>query len=85
MIAFDFMLIPAAKEAGMKTPSEEQIERQNFDKAEYPHWHVYCMLQLGRRMPSAQSHFENAQIIAAIPDNQIRMVNFSDIENRGFV
>jgi hypothetical protein len=67
MIAFPEMLINPAKEAGMKVPENAD----KFDAKKFPHFQVFCIVQLGRRMPSPTSHWENAKIVASIPQEKI--------------
>jgi hypothetical protein len=80
MIAFHGMLVPAAKEAGIKVP----IDVENYNAAEYMHWHVYCTAQLGESHPYAGCHWENAKVIANIPDDEIEKVTVMDLIEKGF-
>lgn len=75
MIAFPGMLINPAKEAGMKVPENAD----NFDPKEFPHFKVFCNVQLGRRMPSPTSHWENAKIIASIPQEKIFTITIGEL------
>lgn len=79
MIAFPFMLFRPAEQAGMKTPTDEE-----YDPNEFPHFHVFCSMQLGAPMPNPSSHWENAKVIAAIPSDQIKTVTPKDILALGF-
>ncbi len=79
MIAFPGMLIAPAQKAGMKVPSNPD----NFKCEEFPHFQVFCNVQLGASMPSPDSHWENAKVIAEIPDNEIMIVHMSDLISRG--
>lgn len=79
MLAFADMLIGPAKEAGMKVPDDVH----NYDRSEYPHFLVYCEIQIGRPMPHTDSHWTNAKIIAAIPDDKIKTVNYEDVMELG--
>ncbi len=54
-------LIDAAKQAGMKVPADVT----NYDKAEFPHWHVFVAIQIGRPLANDDSHFKNAKTIAS--------------------
>jgi len=60
MLAFPEMIAPAAKEAGIKLPPD----LENFDSKAYPHWQVFCRMQLGQPMPHASAHWDNAKVIA---------------------
>jgi hypothetical protein len=80
MFAFPGMIAPAAKKAGMKTP----VDPDDFDGNEFPHFFVYCNLQLGRPMVFPGEHWENAKVVAAIPDDWIRSVTLEQMIERGF-
>lgn len=70
MLAFPEMIVEAAYEAGIEVPNNFH----DYDKDKYPHWFVFCQMQLGQPMPNPNSHWENAKVIAAIPDDQIKTV-----------
>ena len=78
MIAFPGMLLAAAEQAGMKCPPDPN----DFDAAEFPHFRVFCSIQLGS-YPG--EHWENAKVVAAVPDDQILTVTVAGLINRGFV
>ncbi|AKF13632.1 hypothetical protein PHIN3_369 [Sinorhizobium phage phiN3] len=80
MIAFVEMLVPMAKQAGMKVPPDPQ----NFDKNDYPHFFIYQYLQLGTAMPHTDSHWTNAVVIAKIPEERIKGITFPELEAAGF-
>jgi hypothetical protein len=76
MIVFPNMLVPAAKEAGMPVP-------ENTHDMEYPHFYVYCMLQLCRPV-SWGNHWKNAKIIAAVPKEKLMTMTEKDFNKLGF-
>ena len=80
MIVFPSLLAGPAEEAGINLP--EDLE--NYDVNNYLHWHVFSTLQLGRPMPSADAHWENAKVIAKIQGDKIRVVTERDVEKLGF-
>lgn len=80
MIAFPEMLIGPATQAGMKTPDDPE----NFDPEEYPHFQVFLNIQLGAPLPSPNSHWVNAEVIAAIPDLEIRKISLDELVELGF-
>lgn len=83
MLVFPELLASAAEEAGIKVPPENSLHENHWDYNEYPHFTVFCNAQLGHRMrPGAQ--WENARIIAAIPDNEIKEITFHQLEELGF-
>jgi hypothetical protein len=84
MLAFPGMLVDAAKQAGIKTPPNPD----DFSKVkdEYPHFYVFCELQLGHTLYNGMtSHWDNAKIIADIPDDKIRTITCGEIYNLGFI
>ena len=78
MMCFPAMLLSAAEQAGMKVPPDPD----NFSDHEYPHFRVFCNAQLGRAMTVGE-HWENAKIIAAIPEDKIMEVTFPDLLGLG--
>lgn len=80
MIAIPALLVNPAEEAGMKVPDDPE----DFDAEEFPHFHVFLLLQLGRRMPTPSAHWENAKIVAAVPDAKIKKMTAADFNALGF-
>lgn len=80
MLAFPGMLVDAASKAGMKVPPDPD----KFPKKEFPHFEVFCIMQLGKSMRTPGEHYENAKVIASISDDEIFKVTISDIVKRGF-
>jgi hypothetical protein len=78
MIVFPRMLLGAAEKAGMKTPPDAD----NFNAQEFPHFAVYCAMQLCRPIRWGE-HWENAVVIAAIPDDKIMLVTHDDLAQLG--
>ena len=75
MIAHPGLLLGPAKQAGMKVPED----LDDYEVSEYPHWHVYCFIQLGRPMPTPTAHWTNAEIIAKVSDADIQMATIDDL------
>ncbi len=75
MICFPDMLANCAKEAGMKVPADPD----EFEKEEYPHFFVFLAMQLGASLPYAAAHWDNAKIIAEIPEERLRELNGKQI------
>lgn len=80
MIGLPEMLVEPAKRAGMKVPSD----LENYDPDAFPHWHVFCAMQLGAPCPTAGIHWENAKVIANIPENKIRNITAAQVIKLGF-
>lgn len=74
------MLIPAAICAGISVPTN----LDSFASSDYPHWSVFCLMQLGQPMPSAHAHFDNAGVVASISHDDIFTVTAEDLIARGF-
>ena len=79
MLSLPEMIVGPAEQAGLKVPPDVNA----FDKNEYPHWNVFCAVQLGSPMPSPVAHWENAELIAKIPEDQIREVTFNQLLELG--
>jgi hypothetical protein len=84
MIAFAGMLLSAAEKAGMKVPGLDDIDESDLDKLKdrYPHFFCFCKLQLCRRMDWDEP-WENAQVIAKIPEDKIRTTTVDEFRQAG--
>lgn len=81
MFAFPSLLVKAAEDAGMKVPKDPD----NYNAATYPHFHVFCNAQIGKRMPYPGVHFDNARVVADIPDDAILHMTMEDLTLLGFL
>ncbi len=81
MIMVNAGLLPAAKAAGMKVPDDPE----DYDRQDYPHWHGFVSLQVGVAMRGAHVHWENAKVMAAVSDEEIKEITALQLEDRGFV
>lgn len=82
MIAIPSILAVAAKKAGIKVP--EDPDKFLEQKTEFPHFYVFCAIQLGTSMPYPGVHFDNAKVIAEIPDSQIHTITYTELQALGF-
>lgn len=80
MMAFPSMLINAAQQAGMKVPDLSASD--DYAKDDFPHFHVFCTAQLARRMQPGE-HWENAKVVAAVPESEVRMITLDQLIERG--
>tara|TARA_B100000700_G_scaffold88627_1_gene100025 strand:+ start:135368 stop:135613 length:246 start_codon:yes stop_codon:yes gene_type:complete len=80
MICSVQMLKAPAENAGVEVPGD--IE--NYHAAEYPHFFLYVQYQLCRPLPFPSSHWNNAHVIASIPDHMVFNVTLDDLIRRGF-
>lgn len=83
MLAFPGMLIDAAVSAGMAVPPEEQVDEMKFDVNLYPHFFVFCMIQLARPVAYHGEHWENAKVISSVPESDIRRVTLDNLIEKG--
>jgi hypothetical protein len=77
MIAFPGMLVSAAVRAGIKVPDDP--DKFNEVRDQYPHFYVFCVTQLARAMDMGGEHWDNAYIIASIPDDEIMKQSLLDL------
>lgn len=86
MLAYPEMLIDAAKQAGMRCPTDgKPIEVDEGLKARFPHFWVFCVLQLVRPVTYHGEHWENAKVIATIPLPRMLKMTFADFTAEGVV
>lgn len=74
MMAFPCMLVKAAQQAGMKVPNDPD----DFSAKEYPHFHVFCAIQLYRPMRAGE-HWENAKIIASLSNERVLNITLGEL------
>lgn len=79
MLAFPGMLIKAAEQAGMKVPEDPD----DFDPKKFPHFQVFCTVQLGRAMTSWTEHWENAKVVAEVPEEAIFTIKMPELIKKG--
>lgn len=80
MIAFPAMLIQPAIKADIDVP----LDCEEYDAHKYPRWHLFLNAQLGQPMPYPSCHWDNAKVIAEIPEDQIKTITFPDLQDKGF-
>lgn len=81
MLAFPGMLVPAATEAGIKVP----YDPENYERDEFPHFHVFVQIQLGRPMPYPGCVHDNARLIGSLSDDQAKTITPEQLVERGYV
>jgi len=79
MMAFPGMLATAAEKAGMKVPPDPDGE---WKVEEYPHFNIFCVVQLGRRIRWGE-HWDNAKVVAAIPEEKLATITLMDLIESG--
>lgn len=80
MIAFPVMLVEPARQANIDVPDD----LDNYDLEKYKRFHLFCCAQLGQPMPSPATHFDNAKVIARIPEDKIKTITFEELIEAGF-
>lgn len=81
MIVFRSMLLPAAKQAGMSIP--ELGKDEVFDPTKFPHFAVFCAVQLNRPVAYHGEHWENAKIIAALSVEEVKKITLKQLIDKG--
>lgn len=79
MLAFPGMLVSAAKDAGMEVPPNPD----KYSSTKFPHFAVFCSVQLGRAMTSWTEHWENAKVVAKVPTEEIQKVTLQGLIDKG--
>jgi len=82
MLAFPVMLKKPAEQAGIPTPDNADLYEEY--KELYPHFFIFCRMQLGAPMPYPSVHFDNAKIVASIPEQELQTITHEEIVRRGF-
>ena len=80
MFVFPSMLVPSARQAGIKTPPDPD----DYNADEYNKFHMFCCAQLGNPMPYPGVHFENAKVIARLKEDELENMTMGDLEKAGF-
>ncbi len=80
MIVNPHLISEAAAQAGIKLPPD----LENYDKEEYPHWHLFCSAQLGVPIPYWDCHWENAKVIASISEDRVKTITVRELRDAGF-
>lgn len=80
MLVFSSLLESAAKAAEMKVP--DNPDGYDWSPDDFPHFHVFCNVQLCRPMQPGE-HWDNAKVIAAIPEDEIKEISLEGLLNRG--
>jgi hypothetical protein len=85
MIVFPAMLIPAAHDAGMEYPNFDKLDEEDIEewKADFPHFAVFCILQLNRPMATPGQHWGNAEVIAGIEKQKIFLMTLEEFVTAG--
>ena len=80
MIAFAFLLEEPARQAGIPVPKNSDC----FNAEKFPRFELFCKAQLGRAMMSANEHWENAKVIAGLPEEVLKTITPEGLRAAGF-
>lgn len=94
MFVFPGMIAGPASEAGIKVPNfrtkrlgVDGLPTEDFDPAQYPHFHVLCTLTLGRALDMGGGWYDqlkrNARLLLTLDDQRIRSVTVADLRAMG--
>lgn len=72
-------LVNAALAAKMWVPRDPE----SFDPEKFPHWEVFCIVQLGKPMITPNEHFENAKVVASVPKEKIKEIKLIELIELG--
>jgi len=75
------MLVGAAEQAGMKVPPD--VDEWQEWREDYPHFFCFCLLQLARPTVYHGEHWDNAKVVAEIPDDEIMTLTLENFLARG--
>ena len=80
MIVFACALEEPARQAGIPVPKNSDC----FNAEIFPRFELFCKAQLNRAMTSANEHWENAKVIAALPEEAIKTITVEGLRAAGF-
>lgn len=79
MILYPGMIATAAEQAGIKVPQDPDGD---WNPQEFPHFNIFCAVQLARPIRWGE-HWENAKVVAAIPEDKLDSVTLQDLIDSG--
>lgn len=79
MMLYPGMLVAAAEQAGMEVPADPD----HYDATKYPHFDIFCILQLGRSIRWGE-HWDNAKVLASIPIEKLNLMTIDQLIEMGF-
>ena len=80
MIVFAFLLEEPARQAGIPVPKNSDC----FNAEKFPRFELFCKAQLGRATTSANEHWENAKVIAGLPEEVLKTITPEGLRAAGF-
>ena len=80
MIVFAFLLEEPARQAGIPVPKNSDC----FNAEKFPRFELFCKAQLGRAMTSANELWENAKVIAGLPEEVLKTITPEGLRAAGF-
>jgi len=58
-------------------------DTENFDSKEYPHFALFCKIQIDKPMKIDREHWHNAIAIAQIPEKKLQKITKKELRKRG--
>ena len=77
MMAFPSMLFDACEKAGIPHPEDD-----DYIPDEWLRFHLFCLVQLGRPVRWGE-HWENAEVIAKVPEDKIKTITLGELIEMG--
>ena len=75
------VLHQVAQEVGIKIPIDPMVA--SWDA--FPHYELFCAMQLNVDMPYSTAHFDNAKLIARLSPDQVESITKKQLLKMGFV
>lgn len=70
-------LVPFAQQAGIIVPDGNLgwLDQNGFDPSSelFPHWSLYCIIQIERPISSEDAPLHNAKVVATIPLDRLKL------------
>lgn len=82
MLAFPGMLAGPAKQAGISVPDPIPDDIQEF-KETHRRFFLFCVVQLGQSLPHPTAHWNNAEVMASIPEDKLETITVGELLEAG--
>lgn len=85
MLVFPSMLLGACDLERIPRPDREDLDDIELSEIaeDFPHFYVFCSVQLCRPLSYWGEHWENAKVISSIPDDKIREITLEELLDMG--
>lgn len=82
MLMLPSMLLSACADSGIPTPGDT-VDDTGYDPEEFPRFHLFCLYQLCRPCRWGE-HFDNAEVIANVPEAKLKTITLEELIALGF-